>query len=562
MPYTQDNSSHWKEIEALFRAGITSGTSRNPPLFSPDANVTRAQMAVLLTRAMKLDPNSAPLDQIFSDVSSFHWAFKFIQLMAQKGIISAYPGQEENQNFYPDEAVSRAEAAKWLINVLLISDNNIDITPPSTPKVTDEGIYTSKTDQLYAAWSSSDPESGISEYQYQILDGGGGSGEFEGATVVRVFRDWTSTSTNDYVTAGGLGLQNGRTYYFAVKAKNGAGLWSEIGSSDGITVKINHAPVLNPIGNKTVNENKTLIFTVNASDPDGDNLKELKALNLPEGAKFEILPGIDLKIYPQPNIQGMFTWTPDYTQAGEYKVTFIASDGELTDEETITIVVNDFNPLPVSPDLAAIDIKFYKPQSQERPQDEIIPIVGQIVTCKAILNNIGKSNTGIFNVKWFLDGRQVGYGSHSNLSQGETSNDNVRFDWTPTVGMHTLRFVADCDNHVLESNEKNNSYTKTVWVRNLPPIAKIIAKPTSGYSPIKVQFRGDKSYDPDGKITSYRWMFGDGGSSNQINPAHIYNNYTSRTKIYNATLIVTDNQGLSSTSRISITVYPRRKIYK
>jgi hypothetical protein len=101
-----------------------------------------------------------------------------------------------------------------------------DSTPPTTPIVTDDGKYTSSTTWLHATWSSSDPESGITEYQYAIGTSSGGT------DVV----DWTSVGTATGVTKTGLSLTQGTTYYFAVKAKNGQGLWSEVGTSDGITV--------------------------------------------------------------------------------------------------------------------------------------------------------------------------------------------------------------------------------------------------------------------------------------------------------------------------------------
>src|SRR3989338_1079545 len=47
----------------------------------------------------------------------------------------------------------------------------------------------------------------------------------------------------------------------------------------------NSLPVLDPIGNKAVNEMEPLEFTVMASDPDGDQLI-YSASNLPEGATF------------------------------------------------------------------------------------------------------------------------------------------------------------------------------------------------------------------------------------------------------------------------------------
>jgi subtilase family serine protease len=89
---------------------------------------------------------------------------------------------------------------------------------------------------------------------------------------------------------------------------------------------------------------------------------------------------------------------------------------------------------------------------------------GVRTTAVAVLANVGRAPSGVFNVKWFLDGAQVGYGGHVSLAPGEISNDNIRFDWTPTSGTHTLRFQADVDHQVPELNEGNNSATVTVRV--------------------------------------------------------------------------------------------------
>lgn len=108
----------------------------------------------------------------------------------------------------------------------------VDTTPPTTPVVTDDGAYTTSTSQLHATWSSLDAESGIAEYRYAIGTSAGGTD-----TV-----DWTSAGTDTEVTHAGLNLTVGTTYYFAVKAKNGQGLWSGVGVSDGILISDNTAP--------------------------------------------------------------------------------------------------------------------------------------------------------------------------------------------------------------------------------------------------------------------------------------------------------------------------------
>jgi subtilase family serine protease len=58
----------------------------------------------------------------------------------------------------------------------------------------------------------------------------------------------------------------------------------------------------------------------------------------------------------------------------------------------------------------------------------------------------------------------VGYGGHTPLAPGEVSNGNVRFNWTPSAGTHTLRFAADVDGQVREDNESDNTFIVSLVV--------------------------------------------------------------------------------------------------
>jgi len=100
-----------------------------------------------------------------------------------------------------------------------------------------------------------------------------------------------------------------------------------------ITITVNDVPrppVLDPIGDRQVDETQTLNFVVTASDPDG-TIPMLSASPLPDDATF-----VD-----NGNGTGTFNWVTDYDDAGQYPVEFVASDGSLTDTEQITITVND-----------------------------------------------------------------------------------------------------------------------------------------------------------------------------------------------------------------------------
>lgn len=98
---------------------------------------------------------------------------------------------------------------------------------------------------------------------------------------------------------------------------------------------VNRPPVLNPIGNKFVNEEELLEFELNFSDPDGDSLV-CSAFNLPLGSVFN-------------NSNCVFSWTPNNGQDGVYTdVGFLVDDGSLNDTELITITVNDSIQPPVN----------------------------------------------------------------------------------------------------------------------------------------------------------------------------------------------------------------------
>jgi len=79
---------------------------------------------------------------------------------------------------------------------------------------------------------------------------------------------------------------------------------------------------------------------------------------------------------------------------------------------------------------------------------------------------------------------------------------------------------------------------------NLFPLVKISAQPIAGPLPLEVQFSSEGTGDPDGKVVSYYWTFGDGTHSDQVNPRYIY----TQAATYYVQLMVKDNQGAIATS--------------
>src|SRR5262249_47838091 len=84
------------------------------------------------------------------------------------------------------------------------------------------------------------------------------------------------------------------------------------------------------------------------------------------------------------------------------------------------------------------------------------------------------------------------------------------------------------------------------------PAAVATAAPTSGYSPLAVQFNGSGSSDGLSRPLTYSWSFGDGGTSTQANPQHTY--VSGAVQTYNVQLTVTNTASQSATTALPVTI--------
>lgn len=198
-----------------------------------------------------------------------------------------------------------------------------DIEPPTIPQnLTATAVSSSQID---LSWSASTDNVKVTGY--------------------RIYRDGTETATTANTSYQDTGLTPETTYTYEVSAYDAAGNESDkSNSAQATTLKYtNHPPVLDAIGNKSVDEGSLLTFTISATDPDDDDLS-YSASTLPSGSSFN-------------SSTQAFSWTPTYNQADSYQVTFTVSDGDLTDSETITITVNDIPYVNHPPVLSSIGNK-------------------------------------------------------------------------------------------------------------------------------------------------------------------------------------------------------------
>ncbi len=93
----------YKEITALAHESVIGGFSDGS--FKPENNVTRAQAAIMIVRALQLDIPLAPAD--FYDVSASDSASGYIAAAAAEGIITGFP----DGTYQPNRTVTRGQLA-------------------------------------------------------------------------------------------------------------------------------------------------------------------------------------------------------------------------------------------------------------------------------------------------------------------------------------------------------------------------------------------------------------------------------------------------------------------
>ena len=105
--------------------------------------------------------------------------------------------------------------------------------------------------------------------------------------------------------------------------------------------EVNEAPVLDEIGTQEVDELSELTFTATATDADlAAQTLVFSLVDAPAGAAID-------------GATGEFSWTPGEAQDGQHTFTVVVSDGELTDEEEITVTVAEVENDPI--DLGTVD---------------------------------------------------------------------------------------------------------------------------------------------------------------------------------------------------------------
>ncbi|MGY4689365.1 S-layer homology domain-containing protein [Salibacterium sp. K-3] len=177
-----DDYPYYNQIAAVYEAEVMTGGSEG---FRPEEDLTRAQMAAILQRAFDLESGQAS----FEDIGEDYWAWNSIAAIAAAGITT---GDEEG-NFRPGEATTRAQLAVFLDNAMNLSSNgggsnqeeNIDNGDESD----NEGHETPPSDNHYTLWETYDNSFLIEDPAADDMDTTTGLNNDQ---IVEKYGDWTA----------------------------------------------------------------------------------------------------------------------------------------------------------------------------------------------------------------------------------------------------------------------------------------------------------------------------------------------------------------------------------
>lgn len=179
---------------------------------------------------------------------------------------------------------------------------------------------------------------------------------------------------------------------------------------------------------------------------------------------------------------------------------------------------------------------------------------GQTVNITIVAANEGNFSE-TFNVTTYANSTVIGTFVNITLSSGNSTTLTLTWNTSGFAsGNYSMNAVADTVPN--ETDTADNSYVNGAIKIKESPTANFAYSPTAPFTSETVTFNASFSTSDGGTIISYEWNFGDGTNETGMITTHAY----AENGTYTVTLIVTDSDGLNSTSSQNITILNRSPV--
>lgn len=212
--------------------------------------------------------------------------------------------------------------------------------------------------------------------------------------------------------------------------------------------------------------------------------------------------------------------------------------------------------------LASLLLLTFSSQSEQQTTDnsflmQILPALISASRHKEILNAVEPEKPSVSITATELAPFQYRFEALiSPLQRGSTEYTWSFGDGQQAQGISSMRRYEFAGEYSVQLEIRTASGSKyyarkriDVRAENKLPVSKFSLNPSNGHAPLLVQFDASASFDDDGEISSYHWMFGDGSSATGMKVVHEYQNLGIYTR-YAATLkVIDDRQGQHKTTQ-------------
>ena len=335
---------------------------------------------------------------------------------------------------------------------------------------------------------------------------------------------------------------------------------------DAIPVKINVLDKTSPVADFTANKTKGIVpLTVQFNDT---------STNSPTSWNWNF--GDETNSTEQ---------NPEHTfsKVGVYNVTLVAINGDGSSDKSMNITVDPVPTMPVANFIANLTVQFTD-TSTNNPNKwnwdfgdgtnstiqnpvHVYDKEGTYHVTLAATNDGGSSDVRsmVITVKRVLNSPVADF--TTNTTEGyapltvkftdASTNNPTGWNWnfgdetnsTKQNPEHTFSKVGVYNVTLVATNGDGSGDVKStnITVKSVPtiPVASFTANTTEGSAPLTVKFTDASTNNP----TGWEWNFGDGTSSTEQNPEHIF----SKVDVYNVTLVATNGDGSSDVKSMNIT---------
>lgn len=446
------------------------------------------------------------------------------------------------------EGVSRFDYLESGVHVLTVTHSGISNQPPAAV------IDSPQFDGLVASFGGSksfDPEGEPLTYTWDFGDG------------------QTSTEMNPTHTYSHSGE-------YTVTLTVSDGVYTSEEALKFTIGEVNDPPVINDIADQSLEAGKTLSLEISAHDKDDDTL--FLSVTLGGGDSIETIEA-DFTDYG--NGTGLFTFTPNSDQVGDYVLTFQATDGTVNTTENVFIEVQ------AAEVVGSLDVIEFEAESGQLnapfvTQNDKTAFGGSFIVVPDAGNFYGDAHTtkmAVYEITITEPGAYILFARVRTPANNGTddsffvqmddqavslwdTNVDPRWNWDkvsnrngadPVIfnlseGVHTLKVKLREDGTELDRLvlTNNHDYVPTNYVplpQNEAPVAKF---DTSNVDGMTIAFDGSASDDPDGDSLTYNYDFGDGSTSDSMSPSHTY----AEAGQYEVTLSVSDGELAATSSQM------------